>query len=182
MLEDKVYEQPGHLIRRAHQIAWAMFREETSEFDMTPVQYSLMIAIHDFPAIDATRLSALICIDRATIGNIVARLEARGYLVRKDDPDDKRAKKIFVTQSGQAVIQSINKVRGRIGQRVLEPLDGVERKMLIRLLCKLVNINDVKRIARELWQEAEEAPQTNRRRTKRRASEPGARSLKRAAI
>jgi DNA-binding MarR family transcriptional regulator len=166
MLEDRVYEQPGHLIRRAHQIAWAMFREETIEFDVTPVQYSLLIAIHDFPAIDATRLSALICIDRATIGNIVARLEAKGYLVRKDDPHDKRAKKIFVTPSGLAMIRSINKVRNRIGERVLAPLDSAERKMLIKLLCKLVSIEDVKRVARELWQEAQKVPRANQRRSK----------------
>ena len=153
MLEDKVYEQPGHLIRRAHQIAWAMFRDETIEFDVTPVQYSLLIAIHDFPAIDATRLSALICIDRATIGNIVARLETKGYLIREDDPHDKRAKKIFVTPSGLTMIRSINKVRRRIGDRVLAPLDSAERKILTKLLCKLVSIDDVKRIARELWQE-----------------------------
>jgi DNA-binding MarR family transcriptional regulator len=170
MLEDKVYEQPGHLIRRAHQIAWAMFREETAKFDVTPVQYSLLIAIHDFPAIDATRLSALICIDRATIGNIVARLEARGYLVRKDDPHDKRAKKIFVTPSGVAVIKSINKVRVRIGDRVLAPLNGAERKILIKLLCKLVNIEDVKRIAHELWQEAQDVPRANQRRTRKTAA------------
>jgi DNA-binding MarR family transcriptional regulator len=166
MLEDKVYEQPGHLIRRAHQIAWATFREETVEFDVTPVQYSLLIAIHDFPAIDATRLSALICIDRATIGNVVARLEAKGYLVRKDDPNDKRAKKIFVTPAGVTVIKSINKVRSRIGERVLSPLDGAERKTLIKLLCKLVGINEVKSIAWELSQEAQRAPNAKHRRAK----------------
>lgn len=158
MLEEYVYEQPGHLIRRAHQLAWAMFREETSQFDVTPVQYSLLVAVHDFPAIDATRLSELICIDRATIGNIVARLEAKGFIAREDDPKDKRAKKIFVTSSGKALIQSVNKVRGRIAERVLAPLDTVDRMMLIKLLRKLVNIEDVKQLAKEATAETQKAP------------------------
>ena len=47
--------------------------------------------VHDFSAIDVTRVSELICIDRTTIRNIVARLEAKKVLLRKDDPNDKRA-------------------------------------------------------------------------------------------
>ena len=30
---------PGHLIRRAHQLAVAIFMEETSDFGVTPVQF-----------------------------------------------------------------------------------------------------------------------------------------------
>ena len=158
MLEEYVYEQPGHLIRRAHQIAWAMFREETSKFDVTPVQYSLLVAVHDFPAIDATRLSELICIDRATIGNIVTRLETKGFVARKDDLNDKRAKKIFVTRSGRDLVQSVNKVRGRIAERLLAPLDAADRMMLVKLLSKLVGIEDVKRRTNEAVTEAQRAP------------------------
>ena len=72
-----LYTQPGHLIRRAQQIAVALFIEECAEFDLTPVQYAALVADQEHPGIDATRLSALIAFDRSTLGNVLERLEAR---------------------------------------------------------------------------------------------------------
>ena len=57
---------PGHLIRRAQQIAVALFMEECAELDLTPVQYAALVAVHEHPGIDATRLSALIAFDRSS--------------------------------------------------------------------------------------------------------------------
>ena len=148
-LEEFVYDQPGHLIRRASQMAWALFREETAALNVTPVQFSMLVAISDFPSIDATRLSELICIDRATIGNIVARLEDRGLLTRQADLHDKRIKRLYVTQSGQQLIAAVCAVRARIGERLLSSLTPSERASFMRLIAKLVGIDEVKRCARD---------------------------------
>ena len=56
---DAVYTKPGYLFRRMQQIAVAIFMEECREFDLTPVQYAALVAIHTHPGIDATRLSAV---------------------------------------------------------------------------------------------------------------------------
>jgi hypothetical protein len=45
MLLEELHRQPGHLIRRAQQIAVAIFIEECAAFDLTPVQYASMVAI-----------------------------------------------------------------------------------------------------------------------------------------
>lgn len=139
-LDRFVYEQPGHLIRRANQMAWALFREETAALDVTPVQFSLLVAVGDVPAIDATRLSELICIDHATVGNIVARLEARGLLTREADPLDRRIKRLRMTPEGESVIAAVCAVRARISERLLSPLSTTERATFLRLLGQLVGM------------------------------------------
>jgi DNA-binding MarR family transcriptional regulator len=144
MLDQYIYSQPGHLIRRAHQLAWSVFMDETKAFDMTPVQYSLLVAVGECPSIDATRLSELIDIDRATIGNVVDRLEKRGLLVRSADADDRRAKKISLTKAGRKLIETVNKIRRRIGERILAPLDATERATFLKLVSKLVRIDQAK--------------------------------------
>ena len=40
-----IYGRPGHLIRRLHQIAVAIFMSETKDFNITPVQYSQSSAV-----------------------------------------------------------------------------------------------------------------------------------------
>ena len=52
----RIYEKPGHLIRQLQQISLALFMEETRRFDVTPVQYSAVLAIENYSGIDQTAL------------------------------------------------------------------------------------------------------------------------------
>ena len=88
-MED-VYHKPGHLIRRAQQIAVSIFLEECAPVDLTPVQYAALVAVRENPGIDATRLSALVAFDRSTLGNVLERMEAKGWIERRADPSDRR--------------------------------------------------------------------------------------------
>ncbi len=151
MLKEKIYSQPGHLIRRAHQLAWAVFMEEAKDLDLTPVQYAALVSIADYPGIDATRLSELISFDRATIGNVVERMQSKGLITRKADGKDRRAKRIFLTRQGRATIKSVAPVVPRIARGILARLDAEERRHLLQLLGKLVDIADVERRASGAW-------------------------------
>ena len=49
-------EEPGHLIRRAHQRAVATFRD-THGRDVTPVQYAILRVLRERPGIDQVTLA-----------------------------------------------------------------------------------------------------------------------------
>src|SRR3569832_987651 len=100
---DAVYTAPGYQFRRMQQIAVALFVEECRAFDLTPVQYAALIAIHTHPGIDATRLSAVIAFDRSTLGNVIERLETKTLIERKPAREDKRVKLLYLTKAGSAV-------------------------------------------------------------------------------
>src|SRR6516165_2510896 len=104
---DAVYTKPGYLFRRMQQIAVAIFVEECSEFDLTPVQYAALVAIRTHPGIDATRLSAVIAFDRSTLGNVIERLEAKGLIERKPAAQDKRVKLLYLTRQGATLLRDI---------------------------------------------------------------------------
>ena len=71
MLLEDLHVMPGHLIRRAQQIAVAIFIEECAAYDLTPVQYATLVAVRENEGIDATRLSAIVALDRSTLGNVL---------------------------------------------------------------------------------------------------------------
>src|SRR5215467_6396560 len=102
-----LYSKPGHLIRRLQQIAVAIFMEETADFDITPVQYAALIAVREHPDVDVTRLSALIAFDRSTLGNVVERLEAKGWLVRREGQSDRRIKLLRLTTAGRKMLTAV---------------------------------------------------------------------------
>ncbi|MBB4394277.1 MarR family winged helix-turn-helix transcriptional regulator [Bradyrhizobium sp. ERR14] len=139
---DAVYAAPGYLFRRMQQIAVSIFMEECKAFDLTPVQYAALIAIHTHPGIDATRLSAVIAFDRSTLGSVIERLQAKDYVERKPAPEDKRIKLLYLTKSGAAILREIIPAVERAQARMLEPLKPADRKTLMALLVQLVDLNN----------------------------------------
>jgi DNA-binding MarR family transcriptional regulator len=139
---DAVYAAPGYLFRRMQQIAVSIFMEECKAFDLTPVQYAALVAIHTHPGIDATRLSAVIAFDRSTLGSVIERLQAKDYIERKPAPEDKRIKLLYLTKSGAAILRDIIPAVERAQARMLEPLRPADRKALMGLLVQLVDLNN----------------------------------------
>ena len=139
---DAVYAAPGYLFRRMQQIAVSIFMEECKAFDLTPVQYAALIAIHTHPGIDATRLSAVIAFDRSTLGSVIERLQAKDFIERKPAPEDKRIKLLYLTKSGATILREIIPAVERAQARMLEPLKPADRKALMGLLVQLVDLNN----------------------------------------
>jgi MarR family transcriptional regulator, lower aerobic nicotinate degradation pathway regulator len=138
----ELHTQPGHLIRRAQQIAVALFMEECAAFELTPVQYAALVAIKEHPGIDATRLSALIAFDRSTLGNVLERLEARKLVERYASDEDKRIKLIKLTPAGAALNERAESAVLRAQERILKPLKPADRARFMSLLAQLVELNN----------------------------------------
>ncbi len=143
LLEDNVYRQPGYLMWRAHQTAWRCFVDETRALGVTPVQYAILVAAWQFPSTDATRVADLLLFEKTTINDIVARLEGKGLVERRTNPDDRRVRSITITEAGRHVVEAVEPARERIAGKLLAPLSPRERATLLTLLRKLVDIDGV---------------------------------------
>lgn len=136
-----VYEKPGHLVRRLHQIAVALFMEETKAFGLTPVQYAALTAAEFNPGIDQGALARMIAYDRATIGEVLRRLERKGLILRGDGRD-RRSKSVYATEAGKQ-LRAEMEVPIRASQTALmAPLSEGEQFIFLYLLQKMVGLNN----------------------------------------
>jgi DNA-binding MarR family transcriptional regulator len=129
---------PGHLIRRAHQLAVAIFMEETGGFDVTPVQFAILNALIEDPGEDQVTLAGKVAFDAATFGSVIGRLEAKGWVRREPDAVDRRRKLLWVTPEGEAAALQMKRAVGKAQSRIVAPLEAAERQQLVSLLGKLV--------------------------------------------
>ena len=132
---------PGHLIRRVYQVSTAMFAEECGNLDLTPVQYAALVATRAHPRVDATRLCALIHFDRSTIGDVLDRLESKGWIVRRPSPKDRRVKLLSISAEGRRILEQVQPAVRRVQVRLLEPLSLNDRKIMVRLLTRLADVH-----------------------------------------
>lgn len=141
---DNLYRMPGHLIRRAQQVSTALFTDECAGFDLTSVQYAALHAIALNPQVDATRLSALIAFDRSTIGDVLERLETKGWIERSSSRTDRRIKLVRLSPAGRLLLRRVTPAVQRVQERLLAPLSAGDRETFVRLLAQLAELhNDV---------------------------------------
>jgi DNA-binding MarR family transcriptional regulator len=130
---------PGHLIRRVYQISTAMFAAECGALDLTPVQYAALVAIQSHPRIDATRLSQVIYFDRSTIGDVLDRMESKGWIVRQASPHDRRVKLVTLSAGGRETLRQAEGCILKVQQRLMAPLGAKNSAALVRLLGRLAD-------------------------------------------
>jgi MarR family transcriptional regulator, lower aerobic nicotinate degradation pathway regulator len=130
-------EMPGHLVRRAHQVSTALFAEECRDFDLTSVQFAALFVLRAAGELDATRLAELIAFDRSTIGDVIERLELKGWIARIGSRHDTRIKLIRLTPRGSALLRRVEPAVKRVQQRLLEPFSSSERPGVLMLLKRL---------------------------------------------
>lgn len=138
----RLHEKPGHLVRRLQQISLALFMDQTREFDITPVQYSALIAVNNHPGMDQTALCNIIAFDRSTIGDVVTRLEKKKLIKRVNGPVDRRTKLLSITPLGRRLLVDIEPAVQATQRLILAPLKPAERHAFMQMLRRLVHLNN----------------------------------------
>lgn len=132
-----LYDRPGFLIRRAHQIVAALF-EDAAEGSVTQTQFSALYSLRQRPRIDQITLAKLIGHDRSTTALVVKNLEAEGLVARTPDPDDRRRNLLIITPAGEdALARAVDYARYTQAQ-ILSPFTPDEAAAFHQLLTKFV--------------------------------------------
>ena len=140
-LSNDVYDQPGHLIRRAQQIAVSMFYS-TVGYEVTPIQYGVLRILQDYPGIDQVTLARLCALDTSTAANLAVRLEQSGFVKRMVPARSKRFRLLRLTPQGVALLKKLLPSGRLLSRRLLQVLDRKEQKIFLRLLKKFVHLNN----------------------------------------
>ncbi|MCL4739577.1 MAG: MarR family transcriptional regulator [Burkholderiaceae bacterium] len=135
-------ELPGHLIRRLHQIAVAVFLQETEALGVTPVQYAALQAIANQPGTDQRTLARSVGVDTSTVAGVIDRLELRGLVQRRGSPADRRVRQLSLTAAGDALLAELLPRMHRAQARIVSPLPAAERRQFMRMLRTVVKANN----------------------------------------
>lgn len=138
-----VYDEPGHLIRRAQQIAVSMFHS-TMRNGVTPIQYCVLRVLLDHPGIDQVTLARLCALDTSTAADLAVRLEERGLVRRMMPVKSRRYRLLHLTTEGETLVRRLVPSAYVLSQRLLHELNKREQKVFMRLLKKFVHLNNEK--------------------------------------
>lgn len=139
---EALWDRPGFLVRRLHQIHVAMFHEECGNFSITPVQFGLLTILDTKSPLDQVTLAAEVGIDRTNVADVITRLESRGLVERRANQSDRRTRLVSITDDGRAFRQRVHEGMEIAQERFLAPLAEDDRRLFMRLLRDLIEANN----------------------------------------
>jgi DNA-binding MarR family transcriptional regulator len=136
----KLHDEPGHLIRRAQQIAVSSFHEVHGRH-ITPIQYAILRTLQQSPGIDQVTLADKIALDTSTAADIAARLDAKGWIVRTV-VQGRHQRSLRLTPEGEGVIQDLLPGIDTHYTNMMGSLSAAEQQEFMRLLRKFVHLRE----------------------------------------
>lgn len=138
-----LYSRSGFLVRRANQILMGIAEQECAKIGLTPQQHVCLSALDRCHVLDQISLEKALGMDRATVGQTIRRLEARGLVRRTISTEDSRRKIVTLTPAGKKMVAPANAAAEQVSERLLTALTPNERKKLVSLLTKVIGaLND----------------------------------------
>lgn len=121
------------IAREAEKLVLLSLREEgvgTAEID-------LIHALRHNPGCSQAKLAEILRTDKAAIARRTKNLEAKGFLVREDDPADRRSQLLYPTEKAEAMKSSKTEIEASFYEYLLSGLSREEAETFAALLDKL---------------------------------------------
>ena len=125
-------------MRLAQIAAFKDFEERSRRrFGIAPRYFGLLCLIENNPGMPQGRLAEATHLVRSSIVPILDKLDAEGLVERRDAPNDRRVKGVWLTAKGAKAMRELRPFVLAHEQRLVGGIREEERQLLVRLLTRI---------------------------------------------
>lgn len=128
---------PGYLLARLGEASRRRFQRALEPEGLNPRHFGVMTMVAAQPGMSQHRLHEKTAIDPSSMVAVIDELEQRGLAERRPDPQDRRARSIFLTARGEETLERVRGLAAGLQREFFGVLSAEERKTLHALLRKL---------------------------------------------
>ena len=107
---------------------------ENHGLDLTKEQMVVLKKVHDQDGLNQNELAFLTYRDKSSLARLLAKMEQKGYIYRKQSPQDKRINEVFLTPMGQEIFEDCKVVIKEILETMEQDISASEIQDTIRIL------------------------------------------------
>ncbi|MEJ8570165.1 MarR family transcriptional regulator [Microbaculum marinum] len=124
----------GLLIADVFRLMRRRFDEKSKDTGLTRAQWQLLARLSKSEGINQAGLADLLDMEPMSVCRLVDRMEESGWVTRKPDPADRRARRLFLTQKARPALEDMKPVVMELFDEAMEGLDPSEREQLLAAL------------------------------------------------
>ncbi len=129
---------PAQLVRRVHQRGAQLFTQSVRHPNLSVTQFVALVTLLKAGSVTQSQLGRLTSMDPSTTTVVVRKLEREKLIVKTRSPEDQRSSVIALTEAGRQCAIDHIPVSVAAGEKLLEPLTGIEQELFTALLRKVI--------------------------------------------
>ena len=128
---DELKRSFGFLMHDVSRLLRKSFDRHASTTGLTRAQWRVLAHLSRNEGVKQAGLAEILEIKPITLGRLLDRLDAHGWVERRSDPMDKRARRLFLTQKGRSILRELRVVALSVRSEALSGLTDAEQDLLI---------------------------------------------------
>jgi MarR family transcriptional regulator, transcriptional regulator for hemolysin len=108
-------------------------------YGLTRAQGVILARLHRQPGLSQIEMAAICEVEPITVGRLVDRLEARGLIARRPDPQDRRINRLHLLPAAEPIIAKIEAYRAEQSAYLLDGISTEERETVLNVLQHMKN-------------------------------------------
>jgi MarR family transcriptional regulator, lower aerobic nicotinate degradation pathway regulator len=129
----------GLLLRRAHNRAAGAMAEAVRPLGIELRHFAVLIELANNGPANQRDLANAVGADKASMVRVIDDLETGGYVIRRTDPADRRARNVELTPQGLGIFDAAHLAAHPIAEELTAHLTPAERHQLLDLLLRFTD-------------------------------------------
>ncbi|MGB9814140.1 MAG: MarR family winged helix-turn-helix transcriptional regulator [Thermovenabulum sp.] len=109
------------------------------KINVYPGQPPLLFALYKNDGQSQRELAEKLKIKPATVTVMLSRIEKAGFIIRKQDENDQRVSRVYITERGREACEKLRGIIASIERECFEDFTEEEKEIFAKLLSKMAN-------------------------------------------
>ena len=127
----------GYLIGDVSRMIRTVYDRRVEPLGLTRAQWRVMTRLHRLESCTQTELAVELEIEKPTLGKLIERLEAKGWVEKQPDAHDARSKRLFLTAASRPVVDEMYELADDVIDGIFAGLSSADSAHLYETLTHI---------------------------------------------
>lgn len=137
MLRENLERNFGFILHDVARLLRTTYDRRVRELDLTRSQWWVLTHLFRKDGITQSELAETLELEKPSLGRLLDRLESKGWIRREACPNDRRAKRIFLTEAADAPMQVMREIASGVREDALSGLSNDDRDRFVDILLTI---------------------------------------------
>ena len=109
--------------------------QRARQFGISRAQWVVLMRLDRSEGLKQSELAEILDLSPISLTRLLDRLAENGLIERRDDPNDRRANRLYLTPAARPLLEQLSKLGNDMMDTVLDGLDGKANDQLLRDLA-----------------------------------------------
>ena len=137
MQEESLDRNFGLVLHDVARLLRTNFDRRVRDMGLTRSQWWVLTHLYREDGLSQTELAELMEIEKPSLGRLLDRLEAKNWIKRDNDPNDRRVNRVYLTVDVKPLVREMRQHAADVRQQALAGLSDNQREQFVDTLLQL---------------------------------------------